>query len=319
MVALLVALTLMLAFTTALFAAPLVRPAMPWREISTFAFSVQVTDATTGAIVSKNIWGWDGKKFVMLVNAQGTEAHQPAFSPDGRFMAYAERSNGDLNIWVKDLRSGRSHRVTFGTEDQEPAWSPDGTKLVFKQGPWPAKVVTINVSNLNTPGQPERVSAAPESADEGHPTWGDGVICWQVDLTDNGHTQIWKKNLVNGEITAEVQVADTDAVEPALLGTRLVFATPFGIFVKTLGEANPETPLLDFGNLPAWAPDGSGFYLSATETNPVDGTSKTSIVFASLNDEGVTRVSWLTAQFDWASEPTAAFSRDVGTHRYLPM
>lgn len=321
MVIVLVVLALLVAFTTALMAAPLARPLfrpMPWRAISTFAFTVQTTDASW--VITKEIWGWNGVGFVRLVSIPtGRELHQPAFSPDGRFIAYAERLNGDLNIWVKDLRSGRSWKVTFGTEDAEPAWSPDGTKLTFKQGPWPAKVVTIDVTNLTQPGKPVRVSAAPEWADEGHPTWGDGSIAWEVDLTDSGQTQIWKKILATGEITPEVQDAESDATEPALLGTRLAYTLMHTqVYFKDLGETGLGTPLPIPGTLPAWTPDGSGIYFSSTETNPADGTSKTGIVFASLDPDGISGVSWLTPQFNLASEPTAAFSRDVGNHRYLP-
>jgi TolB protein len=62
------------------------------------------------------------------------EAHSPAWSPDGRRIAFAgpccEDSNGA--IYVVDADGSNLHRLTSGF-DAAPAWSPDGTSLVFSR------------------------------------------------------------------------------------------------------------------------------------------------------------------------------------------
>lgn len=63
------------------------------------------------------------------------DAERPAYSPDGRLVAYANRSSyPDLarpGIWiVRDAFRGRRRRLTGG-QDSEPAWSPSGKRLAF--------------------------------------------------------------------------------------------------------------------------------------------------------------------------------------------
>ena len=56
---------------------------------------------------------------------------QPAWSPDGRFIAYAELA-GD-GIWIVPSRGGAARKVAeFGAH---PSWSPDGRRIAFQSRP----------------------------------------------------------------------------------------------------------------------------------------------------------------------------------------
>jgi TolB protein len=56
----------------------------------------------------------------------------PAWSPDGRKLAMALSKDGNLDIHVYDLASGRLKPITrHYAIDTEPAWSPDGRYIVF--------------------------------------------------------------------------------------------------------------------------------------------------------------------------------------------
>ena len=66
-----------------------------------------------------------------LTDQAGSVA-QPAFSPDGRFIAYHRAFNGQRDIWIVSTTGAQS--VQFTSEpamDVEPDWSPDGRSIVF--------------------------------------------------------------------------------------------------------------------------------------------------------------------------------------------
>jgi hypothetical protein len=63
---------------------------------------------------------------------QGRDAFAPAVSPDGSRLAYAMSETGGAQVWVRDLTTGTSHRVTSGAcNNDSPAWSPDSRSIVF--------------------------------------------------------------------------------------------------------------------------------------------------------------------------------------------
>ena len=68
-----------------------------------------------------------------LTGAPGNETN-PAFSPDGRQIAYAwdgGGSPGERSIYVRLVDGGNPLRLTSGAEDDNPVWSPDASKLAF--------------------------------------------------------------------------------------------------------------------------------------------------------------------------------------------
>jgi Tol biopolymer transport system component/DNA-binding winged helix-turn-helix (wHTH) protein len=58
---------------------------------------------------------------------------EPAWSPDGKRIAYAADRAGNSDIWVQPVDSAAAVRVTSSdAHDWQPAWSPDGRNLVFR-------------------------------------------------------------------------------------------------------------------------------------------------------------------------------------------
>jgi Tol biopolymer transport system component len=58
---------------------------------------------------------------------------QPAWSPDGKFIAYASNQGGNVDVWVQPLAGGRALRVTSDAAiDWQPHWSPDGNQIAFR-------------------------------------------------------------------------------------------------------------------------------------------------------------------------------------------
>jgi Tol biopolymer transport system component len=66
-----------------------------------------------------------------LTDHPGSAAH-PAFSPDGRWIAYYRVVQGQRDIWVVPSNGGASLQFTNDPAvDIHPDWSPDGTRLAF--------------------------------------------------------------------------------------------------------------------------------------------------------------------------------------------
>ena len=57
---------------------------------------------------------------------------EPAWSPDGKFLAYTTDERGNRDVVVLPLAGGEPLRIAeTGSDEAQPAWSPDGSKLAF--------------------------------------------------------------------------------------------------------------------------------------------------------------------------------------------
>ena len=62
----------------------------------------------------------------------GTSNHSPAWSPDGKLMAYLSNAMGSSQIWLMNLETRNTQQLTDLPEGAwQPVWSPDGNKIAF--------------------------------------------------------------------------------------------------------------------------------------------------------------------------------------------
>jgi TolB protein len=82
----------------------------------------------------------------------------PAWSPDGRKLAYVSFETQKAVVWVQDLSSGERRIIaSFRGSNSAPAWSPDGTRLaVTLSQDGLAQLYTLPVSG----GTPKRLTSS---------------------------------------------------------------------------------------------------------------------------------------------------------------
>lgn len=84
----------------------------------------------------------DGDNDICLLTQDGVrrltdntcDDEYPAWSPDGRQIAFASNRSGSFNIYVMDADGGGVRAVTESAEDDgEPSWFPDGEHVAFSR------------------------------------------------------------------------------------------------------------------------------------------------------------------------------------------
>ena len=110
-----------------------------------------------------------GGKPVNVTNDKALDT-DPAWSPDGQSLAYSsDKDSEHLQLWIRDMKSGQSRRVTnLTTQPQGAAWSNDGKKIAFfnVDGMW--RVAQMSVLDIAS-GAVTKIHDS--LAQPGAPTW----------------------------------------------------------------------------------------------------------------------------------------------------
>ena len=114
----------------------------------------------------------------------------PAWSPSGRQVAFtSSRDNGTLNVFVLDVATGTTRRLTAtsstggpagsGFAARFPTWSPDGTMIAYSVQDGTGSSLWV----MNADGSSKRRLTIPSSADDLEPFWsadGSAIIFSRV-------------------------------------------------------------------------------------------------------------------------------------------
>jgi Tol biopolymer transport system component/DNA-binding winged helix-turn-helix (wHTH) protein len=194
----------------------------------------------------------EGSSPTSLTRGIGHQAIQPAWSPDGRLIAYAELAGN--GIWIVPSRGGTARKITeFGAH---PTWAPDGRRIAFQSRP-PA--------DLNTGG-----------------SFGADSTIWLVDV--DGRTP-------PAPLTAPGRPVGSHGAPQWMPSTgRVLFAVaaPAGVFLgAALWTVDPDTKALRLMSAHprltsefVVAPDARGVLFAARDTN--------ALWWLPIGDDGVT-------------------------------
>jgi dipeptidyl aminopeptidase/acylaminoacyl peptidase len=160
----------------------------------------------------------------------------PAFSPDGRRIAFSAQRSGDTapQVYVLDLDGGEAMRVTdLSTGARSPRFSPDGRSIAFVSSVFP---------EAKNDDDSRRIAKERAARDHSARVYTGFPI------------RNWDRWLDERQLRLFAQPIDGGAARDLLAGTGLVRQPGFGGRMSDTGEE------LDF----TWAPDGRSLVFAAT-------------------------------------------------------
>ena len=161
----------------------------------------------------------------------------PAWSPDGRSIAFSALSAGATDVYTYDLDAGTLRQLTDDHfSDLQPVWSPDGQQIAFVTDRYSTDLDSLTfgpcqLALLDVSSGAIRALPAIEAAKHVNPQWsGDGRSLYFISDPD-GVSNVYRLDLASGSVyqisDSPGGVAGLAATSPALSVAR---ETPVMIF-----------------------------------------------------------------------------------------
>jgi Tol biopolymer transport system component len=208
-----------------------------------------------------------GKHEWRLTKAKGDSATpaglffelEPAWSPDGRSIAFVSRRDGRSHLYVMRVDGAGTRRLTAGpADDSRPAWSPDGGTLAFARE---GELYTVPLT-----GGPARRLTRGLGGDAADPAWAPSGKLIAYDFRQPGSSirELWVVDADGSDarpVTRLRQVSALPSWSPG--GSRIAFQSNVhgGHFeIYSIGadgsglrrETRSSIDTID----PAWSPSG---------------------------------------------------------------
>ena len=217
---------------------------------------------------------------------------EPAYSPDGKFLAYTTDERGNLDVVVQPLGGGEPIRIGGTDADEaQPAFSPDGSRIAFVSAKdhggrltpptnTSALELYLNLSFGDIFVAPALGGAAAKLVEDGHyPSWSpDGK---RITFVSNrgGEIHLWTVPSEGGTATPLTKEHDRIDYQPAWSpdGKWIVYGSGFpssathgwrfNVRVVPAAGGQPVDLTSEFVYVtrPAWAADGGAIYFSGEQ------------------------------------------------------
>jgi Tol biopolymer transport system component len=126
------------------------------------------------------------------------DARQPAWSPDGKWIAFFGYRDGGYDLWAVAPDGSGQHKLTWGPfDDREPAWSHDGSRIAFSSDRGSDLGSDYNIWTLDLrSGALKQLTRSP--AEDFMPSWSpdDSEIAFAS--TRDGGASVWAVSASSG-------------------------------------------------------------------------------------------------------------------------
>ena len=187
----------------------------------------------------------DGSNVQRLTHTPDKESANPAWSPDGKRIAFESNRDGNYEIYVTDTDDSKVRRLTHtkgkSKSSENPDWSPDGRRIAFESNrDGKSEIYLMDADGSNV----KRVTYTPGGGrGTEHPAWSPDGKRIAFDST-------WERNPKKWRDMSEIYVMDAEGSNVQ----RLTHTTDNGKSSLT----------------PVWSPDGKKIAFGSAR----DGRSK---------------------------------------------
>ncbi len=222
-------------------------------------------------------WNLETSRYdVYVANVDGTgrrrvmeQMHQPAFSPDGSWLAVNGERPDQLNLFLMRLDGSSAHEITANNEDGLPDWSPDGRSLAFsstRHGDKQSRVYVMDdVPFVGGQAEARTLNFGPDDIRGEHPAWtADGRIVYSgCDVTaDPVPCGLFVMSADPGVHPFQQLTDHKEDTAPAAYGERVAFMSnregTWEIYIVNLDGTGLRRLTSNAANdgLPTWSPNG---------------------------------------------------------------
>jgi DNA-binding winged helix-turn-helix (wHTH) protein/Tol biopolymer transport system component len=231
---------------------------IPGFEASTPDFSVAdgtLVFQSSSDFVARLTWiGVDGRELGVMGHAGDRD---PAFSPDGRFLAMSCADVSEhADICVHDLERGVTTPVTHGGTDRFPVWSRDGKTLAYRAGD-AALIFEVPADASGPPRRIANLTGVPSDWSDDH-----RLLFFRP---EHGTVALVTYQVSNGDLRSAGPGSEAQFSPD---GRWLVYGGQDGITVRRWPDG-PRVQISAYGGAqPRWSHDGRRiFYIDARTKN----------------------------------------------------